>query len=55
MELPISILEFDEGQAKRADGMLIGRAFPTLNHDQKEFIMTGITPDQWDKMTGGDN
>ena len=31
-----------------ADGALIQDAMPNLNPDEREFIMTGITPDEWD-------
>lgn len=30
-------------------GELAQRAFPHLTADQREFIMTGITSDEWDK------
>ena len=29
-------------------GMLIQNAMPNLCEDEREFIMTGITPDEWD-------
>lgn len=30
-------------------GELIQRAFPRLTDNEREFILTGITPDEWDK------
>ena len=30
-------------------GGLIQDAFPNLSADDREFIMTGITPDEWDE------
>lgn len=30
-------------------GMLIQRAMPNLSADEREFIMTGMTPQQWDE------
>ncbi len=30
-------------------GELIQNAMPNLSPDEREFIMTGITPDAWDK------
>jgi len=30
------------------DGMLIQHAMPNLSPDDREFIMTGITPEEWD-------
>lgn len=32
-----------------ARGMLIQQAMPDLTPDQREFIMTGITPAEWDE------
>ena len=33
-------------------GALIQDAFPNLTPDEREFIKTGITPDEWDAMFG---
>jgi len=30
------------------DGVLIQRAMPHLSNDDREFIMTGITAEEWD-------
>lgn len=50
MDLPIT-----EGQISRWEsGVLIQDAFPNLDADQREFIKTGITPEVWDKMMGGE-
>ena len=35
-------------------GALIQNAMPHLTDDEREFIMTGITPGEWDAMFGGD-
>lgn len=45
------------------NGAFIQRAFPFLNADEREFLMTGITSEEWDKLfpeddddeTKGDN
>ena len=29
---------------------LVGEIFPHLTADEREFIITGITPDEWDEM-----
>ena len=54
-------LEFDRRYAawNRKD-CLIEDAFPDLSPETREFIMTGITPDEWiqvgiDKENGDDN
>lgn len=31
-------------------GVLIQNAFPHLNADEREFLMTGIMPETWDDM-----
>jgi len=46
MTLPISEATFEECSAK-CEYMLIQEAFPMLDADQREFIKTGITPDEW--------
>jgi len=30
------------------NGVLIQKAFPDLSPEDREFIMTGITPEEWD-------
>ena len=52
MSLPITADEFFEGQYRRGLGALIQDAFPTLSEDQREFILTGITPEEWDAEFG---
>jgi len=32
-----------------AGGVLIQDAFPHLSDDDREFLMTGITPEEWDE------
>jgi hypothetical protein len=33
-------------------GMLIQEAMPDITLDEREFIMSGITQDEWNKMFG---
>lgn len=47
--------QFDARLKLWQDGMLIQEAFPELNEDQREFIMTGITPDEWAEMVSNRN
>lgn len=35
-------------------GMPIQRAMPNISAPMREFIMTGITPDEWDNVIGDD-
>lgn len=42
-------LDITEEQYNRwLDGELVQKAFPNLNADEREFIMTGVTPEEWD-------
>ena len=36
------------------NGTLIQHAMPQLSADHREFLMTGIMPDSWDAMMGGE-
>ena len=38
--------------AKWQAGELIQNAMPNINDDDREFIMTGITKEEWDKTFG---
>jgi hypothetical protein len=52
MELPISE---ERLRAYRESDIPINRFFPELTADQREFIMTGITPEEWEKLFAEDN
>jgi len=34
---------------------LVQNAFPDLNADQREFLMTGITPEEWETLAPQDD
>ena len=44
-EIPVTPEQIEAWQR----GALIQNAMPNLNPDQREFIMTGITPGSWDE------
>lgn len=45
MDLPVT-----EEQLRRwQDGELIQRVMPNLNVDEREFIISGSTPEEWDE------
>ncbi len=49
-------MEIDVTEAQLAEwqsGTLIQHAMPSLTPDEREFIMTGITPEEWDATFGG--
>lgn len=54
MELPLTEREYYRGFTAWENGAYIQAAFPTLNADQREFIKTGITPQMWDEVMGGE-
>jgi hypothetical protein len=37
-----------------AQGALLQDAFPHLSADDREFIKTGITPEEWESLFGGE-
>lgn len=44
-------LDITEGQYSAwQNGTLIQKAMPNLNADQREFVMTGLTGDNWDEI-----
>ena len=53
MDIPALTVElFDQGMEMRRQGALIQTAFWFLNADEREFLLTGITPDHWEKLFG---
>ena len=44
MDIPVTEGQLAEWQA----GALIQNAMPNLSADEREFILTGITPAEWD-------
>lgn len=49
-------IEVTEAQLKDwSNGALIQRVMPNVSAEDREFIMTGITPDEWDAMFGGED
>ena len=45
-EIPVTQAELDAW----ASGELIQNAMPSLSADDREFLMTGATPEEWDEM-----
>ena len=46
-ELACTEDEFIQGFADWQNGMYIQDAFPMLDADDREFLMTGVTPEEW--------
>ena len=51
-EIGIDEQEFNKAYLQFTSGVLIQDAFPTLNSDDREFILSGITPEEWDECVG---
>lgn len=52
MELPVSL---EKMIAWESSGALIQNFFPELNDDQREFLLTGMTPEEWDEHIGSED
>lgn len=47
--IEISMAEYQQGMADWQDGEDIATAFPQLNANQRQWLMDGTTPDEWDE------
>ena len=47
LDLPIT----QEQSEAHSSGVLIQYAFPNLSADQREFLMTGISAEEWERLT----
>lgn len=52
--LRISQEDYDRGMQEWNAGAMIQDAFPTLSSTEREFVLSGITPDEWDHFLGDD-
>lgn len=52
MLLPMGVDEYYARKARWQAGELIQGAFDNLNADQREFIRSGITKEEWTEMFG---
>jgi hypothetical protein len=52
LDIPITEESFMEWQRS---GALIQDAFPALSVDHREFMISGITPDEWQDIMGEDD
>lgn len=49
-EIPVTIAELRHGYDKIYGGAYIQDAFPQLSADDREFLKTGITSEEWDSI-----
>lgn len=54
MEIPLSEKEYIKGSKRMLQGEFIQDVFPKLSSDHREFLLTGITPEEWEKIYDGD-
>jgi len=54
MQIPMTHEQFNMCYDKWRSGALIQSAFPALTADQRDFIMTGITPEEWTATFGSE-
>jgi hypothetical protein len=47
LPIPLARVTFERALIAWRAGALIQDSFPTLTEDQREFIKTGITPQEW--------
>lgn len=52
MDLPVTPDQINEW---RISGQLIQNALPQLTPDQREFLLSGSTPEEWNKVFGDDS
>lgn len=50
--IPLSVESYSLGMQARKKGALIQDAFPTLSAEDREFILSGITPEEWNETFG---
>lgn len=50
VEIPVTV----EQMAAFERGELIQRAMPNLTDDQREFILNGVTAEEWDEFMGAE-
>jgi len=48
--LPITQDDYNKAEQARKEGMLIQDAYPTLSLAEREFLISGVTPEEWDKF-----
>lgn len=55
MEISCSYEQYLDGLKAYKAGALMQHAFPMLNDDEREFLISGITPEVWNKLFGKGN
>lgn len=48
--IPCSLQKYNQAMDKYKSGALLQEAFSFLSLDDREFLLTGITPERWDML-----
>ncbi len=48
LEIPVTQEQLDAWQ----NGVLVQHAMPNLTADQREFVISGVTPEEWAEVLG---
>jgi len=52
MDIPLTLKQYQDGLKRCTEGKeRIQDVFPQLNADEREFLMTGTTPEEWIELT----
>ena len=54
MELDVTPEQLERFENRRENGEYVQTIFPHLTKEEREFILTGITPTEWKDMFGTD-
>lgn len=52
MDMDLTAEQFSVSLKAWRSGNLIQNAFPTLSSEEREFLMTGTSPQKWEEMFG---
>ena len=57
MDIPISLEQWEEWHRIKdnPNRPSVQVMFPDLSADQREFLLTGMSPEEWDEMVGTEN
>ena len=51
----VSLEMIQQGYGFYYKGKIVQDAFPFLNADEREFLMTGLTPEEWEDLWGDED
>lgn len=53
LSTPMLVEEFEDRLEDWRQGTYVQDAFPMLSAGEREFMLTGVTPEEWEAMWGG--